>query len=134
MTRDEAAKLLAIIKVAYPAAYKDMDRESALATVNMWWHTFPEVPYAVMEMAFERFRRVSKFPPTVAEMIEEIKNIYFSAMLDARLAKSMGDEETYRKCRYIMNGAGAMLGSGQTEIDYNRISEDMLLTDTKLIE
>lgn len=85
MTREEAKKLLALIKVAYPNAYKDMDREFALATVSMWHSTFPEVPYVIMETAFNGFRKKSKFPPTVADMYEELQGLYFTA-LDSVLA------------------------------------------------
>ena len=35
MTREESIKLLALIKVAYPTAYKDMDNASKQATVNI---------------------------------------------------------------------------------------------------
>lgn len=80
MTREEAKKLLALIKVAYPNSYKDMDRDFALATVNMWQSTFPEVPYVIMETAFNGFRKRSKFPPTVADMYEELQGLYFSAL------------------------------------------------------
>ena len=82
MNRTEAIKLLALIKVAYPTAYRDADKETQLATVNMWQQTFPDVPYVIMEMAFDHFRRVSKFPPTVAEMYEELQNLYSSAVFD----------------------------------------------------
>ncbi len=80
MTREEAKKLLALIKVAYPSSYKDMDRDFAIATVNMWQSTFPNVPYTIMETAFNHFRKKSKFPPTVADMYEELRGLYYSAL------------------------------------------------------
>lgn len=91
MNREESIKLLALIKVAYPSAYKDMDKETKLATVNMWQTTFPSVPYTIMEMAFNRFRMTSKFPPTVAEMAEELVNVYYQALEGAMNAKTVGD-------------------------------------------
>lgn len=80
MTKEEAKKLLALIKVAYPSSYKDMDRDFAIATVNMWQATFPNVPYVIMEAAFNQFRKKSKFPPTVADMYEELAHLHYSAM------------------------------------------------------
>ena len=80
MNRTEAAKLLALIKVAYPSTYKDMDEKTKIATVNMWQTTFVTVPYAIMEMAFDHFRRVSKFAPTIADMHEELKTLHFQAL------------------------------------------------------
>ena len=80
MNKTEAAKLLALIKVAYPSTYRDMDEKTKIATVNMWQSTFPTVPYAVMEMAFDHFRRVSKFAPTIADMFDELKSLHFHAL------------------------------------------------------
>lgn len=94
MNREESIKLLALIKVAYPTAYKDMDKETKLATVNMWQTTFPSVPYQIMEMAFNRFRMTSKFPPTVAEMAEELVNVHYQALEGAMEAHALGDKDS----------------------------------------
>lgn len=102
MNRGESIKLLALIKVAYPTAYKDMDKETKLATVNMWQTTFPSVPYSIMEMAFNRFRMASKFPPTVAEMAEELVNVHYQALEGAMNAHSLGDKEGIGLYREIM--------------------------------
>jgi hypothetical protein len=102
MNREESIKLLALIKVAYPAAYKDMDKETKLATVNMWQTTFPSVPYPIMEMAFNRFRMTSKYPPTVAEMAEELVNVHYQALEEAMNANSLGDKEGLSLYRGIM--------------------------------
>lgn len=80
MNRNEAAKLLALIKVAYPSTYRDMDDKTKMATVTMWQSTFENVPYAIMEMAFDHFRRVSKFAPTIADMYDELKSLHYRAL------------------------------------------------------
>ena len=36
MTREETIKVLAILKAAYPNAYKGMTREEAQGTVSVW--------------------------------------------------------------------------------------------------
>ena len=102
MNREESIKLLALIKVAYPTAYKDMDKETKLATVNMWQTTFSSVPYAIMEMAFNRFRMTSKFPPTVAEMAEELVNVYYQALEGAASSQAVGDHSGVGLYRGIM--------------------------------
>ncbi len=103
MNKPEAIRLLALIKVAYPTAYKDMDQASKQATVNMWQMSFPDVPYPIMENAFNHFRMVSKFPPTVAEMVEELKQIHLQAMECALVHKSLGNEDGVRHYRAIMD-------------------------------
>lgn len=124
MTREESIKFLALIKVAYPSAYKDMDRESKLATVNMWHATFPEIPYTIMEFAFDYFRRVSKFPPTVAEMYEELRRLYYRAVMDDLIASQDGDIETQRRCQWIMRYTSQFRGETLSlRINYGNISE-----------
>lgn len=102
MNKQEAIQLLALIKVAYPTAYKDMDQASKLATVNMWAGSFPDVPYPIMEQAFNHFRMKSKFPPTVAEMVEELRGIYYKSTELAMTHKALGNEEEVERFRAIM--------------------------------
>lgn len=102
MNKQEAVKLLALIKVAYPTAYRDMDEASKKATVNMWHMSFADVPYPIMEQAFSHFRMVSKFPPTVAEMVDELKNIHNEATECALINKTLGNEEAVRQYRMVM--------------------------------
>lgn len=102
MNKTEATKLLALIKIAYPTAYRDMDDASKVATVNMWQMSFPDVPYPIMEQAFNHFRMTSKFPPTVAEMVLELRHIYNQAVEGALIHKSMDHEEGVRQFRAIM--------------------------------
>ena len=130
MTREESAKLLALIKVAYPTAYRDMDSDMANATVNMWQVSFPAVPYAVMQLAFDRFRRVNKFPPTVAEMTEELQRLYWAAAGEAVSAKSVGDGDKFRRCEYIMSHTWRY-GNYEPSINFSSISEDVLLEHEK---
>lgn len=117
MTREEAIKLLAIIKVAYPTAFKDMDKDSKHATVAMWQSTFPNTPYVIMEMAFDRFRRKSKFPPTVAEMYEQLQGLYYKAVQDALTAFS---EEERKKAQLVMAHTEMYRG----EYEYEGINYD----------
>lgn len=103
MTEKEAIKLLALIKVAYPTAYRDMDDASKRATVAMWYQTFASVPYPIMEMAFDHFRRVSKFPPTVADMFDALKEVYNAAVGELfETLQFSKDPEAIRRYEYIM--------------------------------
>ena len=102
MNKQEAAKLLSLIKLSYPTAYRDIDRETANATVNMWQMSFPDTPYPIMEQAFNHFRMVSKFPPTVAEMVEGLRRIYFEATENALVCKGLGDQEMVERYKLVM--------------------------------
>lgn len=102
MTKMEAAMLLELITLSYPAAYRGMADDWKKATINMWYMSFPDVPYPIMEQAFNHFRMVSKFPPTVAEMVLELKSIYLEATEGALVSKSLGDEDRVMRYREIM--------------------------------
>jgi hypothetical protein len=56
-----------------------------------------------MEMAFNRFRMASKFPPTVAEMAEELANVHYQALEGAMEAHSIGDNESINLYSKIMS-------------------------------
>lgn len=101
MDTQEATKLLALIKLAYPSAYKGVDKPSALATVNMWAMSFREVPYPVMEQAFDGLRMVLKFPPTVAEMAEQLRKMHYEADQIAQMQRFIGNPEKERTYRAI---------------------------------
>ena len=89
----EATKLLALIKVAYPNSYKGMDNASLTATVNMWAMSFPDVPYPIMEQAFNTLRMQLKFPPTVADMAEQIRVLYYDALHMADIQRQLDNRE-----------------------------------------
>lgn len=93
MNKQETTQLLALIKIAYPTAYRDMDDVSKKATVNMWQVSFPDVPYQLMESAFNHFRMKSKFPPTVAEMVEELRRMHYQALEYAGICEMVGQSE-----------------------------------------
>lgn len=125
VTREESIKLLALIKVAYPTAYKDMDDATKRATVAMWHSTFQNVQYTIMELAFENFRRYSKFPPTVADMFDEIEKLYSRSLSDLFHAKICGDKELERRCQFVMEQTSAYRGNDRA-INYGSIPENLL--------
>ena len=102
MTRQETLKFLAMVKVAYPSSYRDADKETLLATVNMWQSTFSDLPYPIMEAAFDAFRKRSKFPPTVAEIYDELARIHTAAWYDLNEASMFEDDEKFKKALCIM--------------------------------
>lgn len=103
MTRKEAAKLLELIQLAWPKYYKDMPDDKKLATINMWQMSFPDVPYPLVEQAFNHFRMVSKFPPTVAEIVQELKGIYYEAVERASIHRTFGESDMVSRYQEIMN-------------------------------
>ena len=102
MTKKEAAKLLELIKLSYPSAYRDMDDKYKIATINMWAMSFPDVPYPIVEQAFNKYRMGHKFPPTVAEMVEELRHIYYQALEGAMMNKTLGNLDLVQRYKEVM--------------------------------
>lgn len=103
MNKQEAAKLLSLIKLSYPTSYRDIDRETATATVGMWAMSFPDVPYPIIEQAFNHYRMGHKFPPTVAEMVDELRYIYCEALESALVQKGLGNQQLVDQYKVIMD-------------------------------
>lgn len=103
MTRQDAAKLLSLIKLSYPTAYRDIDKGTVNATIAMWQRTFCDLPYPIMEQAYDRYRMTHKYPPTVAEMTEELRHIYYDAVQCAMVQRYMGNQEIINKCKLVMD-------------------------------
>ena len=99
MNKEESTKFLALIKIAYQKAYRNMDNDSIIATINMWHTTFSDVPYAIMEMALDHFRKISEFEPTVASIYKELKDLYYSALEDVLTSR---DEKKIKLGQYVM--------------------------------
>ena len=95
--------LLNLIKLSYPAAYRDMDDKWKIATINMWASSFPEVPYPIIEQAFNHYRMTHKFPPTVAEMVDELQSLYYQALEQCSIQKLLENHEGVKQCMTIMS-------------------------------
>lgn len=102
MNKKEAAKLLTLIKLSYPASYKDMDDEWKMATINMWAASFQDVPYSLMEQGFNHYRMNHKFPPTVAEMVDELRYIHNNAETCMQVHKLLGNKQMVEHLMSVM--------------------------------
>lgn len=84
MTKAETAKVLAILKAAYPNTFKNLSAEDASATVNVWAAQFANMPVSVVVIAVNKLISTNVFPPTITEVKERIRSLYWEAweMLD----------------------------------------------------
>lgn len=80
MTRQEAIKVLAVLKAAYPNSYKGMTKEDASGTVNVWAVQFSEMPAFVVMIAVNKLISTNVFPPSIGEVKEKIRSLYWEAM------------------------------------------------------
>lgn len=75
MTREETKAILAILKAGYPNFYKDMTKEDATNTINLWTTMFADDPAQVVIEAVKSLMCTLKFPPTIADVKEKIAMI-----------------------------------------------------------
>ena len=77
MTREETIKVLAILKAAYPNAYKGMTREEAQGTVTVWSMQFAVFPVEVVLLAVNKIIASSTFAPSISEVKEKMRGMYW---------------------------------------------------------
>lgn len=80
MTQKEATQILAILKAAYPNSYRGMTKEEAIGTVNVWATQFINIPARVVMIAVNKLISTNTFPPSIGEVKEKIRSLYFEAM------------------------------------------------------
>ena len=117
MTLEESAKLLALIKLAYPNSYKDIDKDTQLATVKMWQRVFDTLPLAIMEMVLDHYVKKSQFPPTIADMWDELRNLHYEAVQNVLI---LDDGERRNLNKYIMEHTKGFTERNDHRINYNK--------------
>lgn len=75
MTTQETAKIMAVIKVAYPHYYKDITSSEAKETALLWQTMLADYEYITVSRAVKALIAISKYPPTIAEVIEKINTL-----------------------------------------------------------
>ena len=131
MTLEESIKLLALIKLAYPNSYKDIDKDTQLATVNMWQRNFSTVPFSIMELALDHFVKASKFPPTIADMCDELRGIHYEAWENILC---LDDGERRNLNKYIMQQTECFTERNDHRINYNNVQNLLNGVTQPLIE
>lgn len=131
MTLEESIKLLALIKLAYPNSYKDIDKETQLATVNMWHRAFGATPFGIIQIALDHFVKGSKFPPTIADIIEKLQAMYYESMGNV-LTLSQGEQRKVNQ--YIMEHTARYTERNNSIIHYDDMTNLLKGESQPLIE
>lgn len=77
MTGNETLKILAVLKGAYPAFYRDMGRKEADGIVALWTEMFAEDPYELVAAAVKALIACDEkgFPPHIGAVKARIRKI-----------------------------------------------------------
>ena len=77
MTREDTIKILAVLRGAYPAFYRDITKQEAESTIALWMSMFDEEPYELVGAAVKAFIAGDSkgFPPSIGQVKERIRQI-----------------------------------------------------------
>lgn len=75
MTRQEAIKIMTILKTAYPNFYKDYSKEELNAAIDLWATMFVDEHPKIVTEAVKALICTHKYPPTIADIKEKIATI-----------------------------------------------------------
>ena len=77
MTREDTIKILAVLRGAYPAFYRDITKQEAESTIALWLSMFDEEPYELVAAAVKAFIAGDGkgFPPAIGQIKERIRQI-----------------------------------------------------------
>lgn len=80
MTREETIRVLAILKAAYPNAYRGMSRDEAIGMISVWQTQFSAYPADTVLLAVNKLISSSVFPPTIAEVKAKMRALYWEIL------------------------------------------------------
>ena len=75
MDRDNVIKMLGILKMAYPNAYKDITKDDANAIIALYQRQFAGYDEKLVMVAVEELIGTNTFPPTIADIKQKIYNL-----------------------------------------------------------
>jgi hypothetical protein len=77
MTKEETVAIIAMIKVAYPHYYKDInDDKERKPLYSLWYNQFCDLPYELVLQAVNAYIAYGKYPPTIADIAEQLQYTY----------------------------------------------------------
>lgn len=109
MREKDIKQLLTILKLNYPATYRDMSVEDRRALVKLWMDAFGGLDTAIVGQALKNYIKASKYPPTIAGLQEQIDLL-------------VGKDNTEELWRLLMK---AVRNSGRdTKAEFEKLPEE----------
>lgn len=122
MTADDANKLLALAKANYSYAFKTMTKQEKIMLVQSWAFALQDIPADIVMLAFMQLLTTSKWLPTVAEIREKVKDMYYQSAFSS--TSLFPDPPEVQKAKeYIAANAYRLRGDG----DSHELSLDTIL-------
>lgn len=99
MTKQEFALFAMALKTYYPKEQL-LPNEQAM---ELWYRQVKDIPYAIAEMALQKWVSSNKWSPTICELKSKIGSIHWEAYEAIRMRESYGagSEEELKQYRWI---------------------------------
>lgn len=81
MTKEDTAKILTVLRLAYPNFYKGLTQPETQAVISLWHSQLGHMPYDIVSMAISKIIATNTFPPAIAEVKDKIKYMYTEAVV-----------------------------------------------------
>lgn len=75
LTKKDVFDMVGFIKANYSYAYKDVNDDLLKIMMRTWFNSLSKYSKEVVEVAFMKAIEVCKMPPTLADIIQNIKRI-----------------------------------------------------------
>ena len=126
MTLEDANKLLALAKANYSYAFKTMSTQDKMLLVHSWAFALQDIPADIVMIAFMKLLSTSKWLPTVAEIREKVKKLYYESCDHDEWARSEGllpEESPQKKAarEYIQSQTSRLRGDTEPELGLDAI-------------
>lgn len=91
MNKQEAAQILAVLRVSYPHSFKDFNAADVSAAVALWAEMFSDEPYEAVSAAIKTMIATRKegYSPTIGEVKEYLRKLKQPDELDDTMAWSL---------------------------------------------
>jgi len=75
LTKEETAKIMSVLEVAFPRYYAGQGEEKKRTALNLWHLMLQEYPYDLVAAAVKATIATNVFPPVISEIIGKIQTI-----------------------------------------------------------
>lgn len=134
MNKVDVAKILSILEVAYPHSYKDMDETKKMAMSALWERKFKDIPADLVFFAVDALIDHLKFPPSIAEVEEQLKEIYWDNFMNIWAYNSNTlhlSEDEIARVQYIDRELCHMVDGGRKHSELVSKSTKKMIGDGK---
>ena len=145
MTREEIKTIMKYLNTAYPDGYRGVDDPGLF--VDLWLDVFKSIEAPVLQHAVKNHVKASKFPPTIAEIQQQVDLIlepsldvdYWNQLRRAISNGTYGSAEEFEKlpeeCQRFLGGPSALRDLAQVEAgNVNTIVKGQFLKQVKAIK